>query len=463
MKLEANLENVLRWVHTSVVGMISVVFLVVSLVNGLESGLNIFAYLMVPYVLYLGVEVALSTPQPTIFQIPHFNLPQRIGQRTLIRVPAVEDEDDGVSFPVKVLQVINRQIQSQGDTQSIHGLVQMQMETIRRENEQRFARSNSRINAMAYAGFLGTMVGLMAFLADTDLLMKTYEDGGASLLTQINLAGIAGAFLTTFLGLVGKVFFAKIIEGREDAQEESLLAFERWLQDNVLARMHLPSLVTASMSADAMNAIAAPLANAVAPIETISQDMRPLVLEMRENMAVINATAKDQHSLIQVITRALAPALRRLATQVGRLDDLDFEAQYVTGGFNFRIRQRENTAPELPDLPADPDATERVSHEAVRRRVQREPVRAAPRPTSPRAPAAAPKPKGLAVGSQKRAAPRKSPAIEETPDIAPPGIDITPAPVSRRGSPAPLVATPSFGPTVGDEAEDTMIRTRGDK
>lgn len=308
--------RVANWVIAIAMAVISVAVMPSA---GLVSALNTFSVLFVFYCMFLVVELLTTIPPPTIYKQPVVQIPDVIDQRSIIRFSPGR-EAPGEARVREIVRTINTQIQAKADTLAIHSLVEKMVETTRRMNAARYAGCQAKIDRAAFAGFMGTIVGMIAFLAQTDVVLAMFGDGGEAMLSQLDLTGAATAFLTSFIGNSPKAWISKAIDAKQDAQEESLLAVERWLQDEILARLHLPSSVSTHMVLE-------------------SSSLRDAVHDLKEAIAVIREASEDQKRTVQAITGVLGPKLQRIGTQLGKLEGMKIELELVAGGYMLRLAQ----------------------------------------------------------------------------------------------------------------------------
>lgn len=400
--------------------------LVAGAIYGMAEGLHLFAWEFVIYMIFRLIQVGLTLPKARSYRRPEVEIPGRITQDDVPELFSREGEE--YQFGENLIRVIVRHIKSQGDTLSIHSLVSKQMQSARREVAVHYGAAASDYGSMPFVGMMGTVVGMMAFLGDTGAVLETIGSGTELDLSELNLAGLGTAFLTTFIGLAGKQIFGTIVERRRATEAKELLGLETWLQDNVLAVLYLPSSVTTSLLMENIDDLARPLIGASAQMATTQKATRRLVEEMA-------ARAEDQTQLVRLITRVISPALRRLGTNLLNLDGMGIRVEYIDGGMRllFDKELTDSASPDLRRLVTPPPASEAPTDEP-----------APPRSNGPVAHLAAPEP------LEPMHPPMLTDETQKELDMNAPSI---PKRIKTKARPRPVA-------TVGDGAEDTGLMAR---
>jgi len=286
----------------------------------------------VVYTVYLLIEAFATTPAPRIFEIPPFPMPDTIDRESAAQMYYSHiGKKEGEKEAAKIVTNLLTQIRKAADAPSIHSLVEAQFNTLRYENDQRFATAEQRISSLAFVGFMGTVVGLMAFLAQADAVLDLFGAGNSqAMLSELDLTGVASAFLTTFIGLMGKAWIAKGMARDQIIQDESLIKFEKWLQNEVLVRLHLPSQVTTYLTLKATSDLAQPLVQAMGGMQAIIGDFGDMVDEMKR-------ASHDQLTATKMITAVIGPKLKQLAADLDKIDGMVIESHNIEGGTRFTV------------------------------------------------------------------------------------------------------------------------------
>ena len=217
-----------------------------SLVSGLEV-------LSVGFVIYMVVRIAVlarALPAGRQFDPPD------------LLVPAVVDRDrppalrlagwEGDARVRGLYEAVIRKIEVAADEAAIHAFVAGRVAILRRETRQRYAGVSSDVDGLAFEGVMGTILGLMVFLAQATALFELPALGSdSSALIQaittnieaVDLLTVLTAFITSLIGWGARAWLGGLIDHRERTEQASLTAIEGELADRVLANLHLPAEV----------------------------------------------------------------------------------------------------------------------------------------------------------------------------------------------------------------------------
>ncbi|MFH1712038.1 MAG: MotA/TolQ/ExbB proton channel family protein [Patescibacteria group bacterium] len=300
--------------------------------GGAET-LTTTSIIFVVYTIYLLVEVCISAPAPVIVQIPVMEIPTTIDRDNAATMrPVALTDDKGSLEGFRIVRNLLMQIDKAADASSIHSLIEAQFNTLRYENDQRYAKTEQRIASLAFIGFMGTVVGLMAFLAQVDVVLDLFDENSEAMLSQLDLTGVASAFLTTFIGLMGKAWVSKGIATDQNAQDESLIKLEKWIQQEILVRLNLPSQVTTYLTLKATSDLAEPLVAAMEGMQTVVADFQFMVGEIQQ-------ATSDQLLAAKIISEVIAPKLERMVKNFDQLEGMVIETRLVDGGYAMTLRK----------------------------------------------------------------------------------------------------------------------------
>jgi hypothetical protein len=251
-----------------------------SIVAALEAVSVGFVALMIVRV---GVAAA-RLPWPRRYSVPDavLTLPERIDRDHL---PAWR-EPWGETTLVDLIDAVVSKIRVAADEAAIHTFVAARFTTLRRQVSDRYAACGADVETLGFEGVMGTILGLMVFLAQASALFEIpiadgVVDSGALVtaiaknIASVNLGTVMTAFVTSLIGWGARAWLGGILAARQRRELGSLTAVEAWLQDSVLARLHLPAQIQTLLELKEVEALTRPLAEALARI-----DLRDLELDL---------------------------------------------------------------------------------------------------------------------------------------------------------------------------------------
>jgi hypothetical protein len=251
-----------------------------SMVSALEAVSVGFVVLMIVRV---GVA-AVRLPWVRRYPLPDsvLALPERIDRDHL----PVWREPWGESTLVDLVDAVVSKIRVAADESAIHAFVAARFETMRRQVADRYAACGHDVETLGFEGVMGTILGLMVFLAQASALFElpvadgTVDSGAlvtaiAANIGSVNLGTVMTAFITSLIGWGARAWLGGVLAARQRTELGSLTAVEAWLQDHVLARLHLPAQVHTLLELQEVEALTRPLAEALARF-----DLRELQLDL---------------------------------------------------------------------------------------------------------------------------------------------------------------------------------------
>ncbi len=221
-------------------------------VNALEFTAGVF----VVYMALRIMEVSTKIPKPVIYTLPTgLYLPQSISRQ---RMPKLDDSQLSPeeiqwqrSNPVWELIVgVRMAIINAANQQSVQGLVEARFRNLRTTAIERFSAITNDINTVAFEGIIGTLLGMMVFMAQASGLFKVptgdidpsaFASALMSNLSQVNLLIVMTAFITSLMGWATKAWIGRVVSNRRSQELESITFVERFFQGEILSRLNLPS------------------------------------------------------------------------------------------------------------------------------------------------------------------------------------------------------------------------------
>lgn len=241
-----------RWAHraTQVILFILVWLVAQALWPDWIRSLETVAWLFVFYMLARVLLVMLQIPKVFIYEIPLLVIPEQIHQGSLPmrgRGAVWTSRTDATWELVKTLQekVINA-----AEEGSIYTLLHERLATMRKRAHERFSEVAREVDTLAFEGIIGTLLGMMVFMAQASKLfvlpelgqdLDRFADVLLSNLRSLNFLAVLTAFVTSVIGWGTKAWVGRIIGRRRDVELQSITRVEEYLQTHILARLSLPS------------------------------------------------------------------------------------------------------------------------------------------------------------------------------------------------------------------------------
>ena len=305
------------------------------------GGFNAAAWTFTAYMVFkLAFYIPRMIPSQVIFRAPKLqDVTPQIDRDNLPRIayPRIRTTygEEAVDALVRVILL---KVGNAADESSIHAFVAAKFQTMRRQVSERYGGIIGEINTLAFEGAIGTILGMMTFLAQAVVLFvlpdfnpddtdsTEFVAAIARNLESINLYTVMTAFITSLIGWGGKGWLGKYIEDRRDAEAQSLTGVEAWIQDEIIARLHLPSQVTTYLTLSATSELAQPLVRAMERIGELTDDLY--------------AATKSHAELADKVGRVLAPRLKEVANGLASLDGAAVSLELVRGGYKLTINRR---------------------------------------------------------------------------------------------------------------------------
>jgi hypothetical protein len=236
------------------------------------KALEFTAVVFVAYMVLRIIEVSTQLPKPVIYTIPlGLHVPDSIsrqGMPKLVSDHLTPEQTQGRrSNPVwEMIVAVRTAIINAANQQSVQSLVDARFRNLRTKAVERFAPVTSNINTVAFEGIMGTLLGMMVFMAQASGLFEipsgeiepaAFAGVLMSNLSQVDLLIVMTAFITSLMGWASKAWIGRIVSGRRSSELESITAIEEFFQVEVLARLNLPSqmVVGHTLSQHAWDAI----------------------------------------------------------------------------------------------------------------------------------------------------------------------------------------------------------------
>lgn len=331
-----------------VVGITGVTF---GFTNDIIATLSVLAWAFAVYMVIKIILVCRQVPHAEIYQPPRIRTPKVITRKSLPKLEdeALRDEERRVGDLVKV---IIAKIGSAADESAIQSFLGAKVSNLRLHTVSRYADVRGEINVIGFEGIIGTLIGLITFMAQASVLFEipditqdasTTEFVSTMIqnLNKIDLITVSTAFLTSIIGWGAKAWIGQWIEQRMNAELASINETEGWVQDNILAPLNLPSQVESIVELANLPALHEPLQRAVEQLETVSGQMQDGVTASKDAIEGVQA-------LVSGITTELGPELGRVVEHLMAIGNLAFNVRYVQGGVQLIPRVDTARTQEVP-------------------------------------------------------------------------------------------------------------------
>jgi len=325
--------------------------------HSIVATLNAIAWTYAAYMLIKIVVITALVPNQVVYQEPRVRIPPGVDREN---PPVFEDESFGPTERVMadIIKALITKIGHAADEAAIHAFVSSKLETLRRVAYDRYRNVLIHINVVGFEGIIGTLIGLITFMAQATVLFEIPEmngdDSGAFIstvvknLNQIDLLTVSTAFLTSIIGWCAKAWIGQWVDIRMGAEDMSITDVESWIQDEILARLNLPTQVSAMMSFANLPELHGPLLEAVQQL-TDTSDL------VRESLRSSAAVAEQMDDLAERFTDSLGPQLERVVGELEAIARLTFDVSHIEGG--IRLVPRRDTETEGLDTERLPDAS----------------------------------------------------------------------------------------------------------
>ncbi|MBI2473681.1 hypothetical protein HYV70_03965 [Candidatus Uhrbacteria bacterium] len=215
-------------------------------------------YLSGMFTVYMVIKVFWVNsliPEIRQFQLPKFtSIPEKINCDHL---PEFEEKAGSYELGVFVRFLIQK-IALTMDELVVQRFYDMQMETLKEGIDSEYDNVESEISILSYEGVIGTLLGLVTFMAQATQLFKLPDTSSHDRLTEVlihnlssvNLLVVSLAFVTSIIGWSVKGYIGRTIQQRRKQSFDSLRTVEKWLQQNILARVAMSAQKVILLSED---------------------------------------------------------------------------------------------------------------------------------------------------------------------------------------------------------------------
>ncbi len=323
------------------------------------STLNVLAWSFTLYMAGKVLYLLFRVPRRVHYATPRMEVPEIVNRE---HVPTFRD--GAIALPERavadLLKALCRKIRHAADEAAIHSFVNAKLTTMRRTTHERFSSITGQINVIGFEGIIGTLIGLVVFMAQATVLFKIPEidpknldsgkliSGMAQNFNQINLWVVSTAFFTSIIGWSVKAWIGAWVDQRMGEEAASITLVESWLQDEILARLTLPAEITALLKFADVKELHGPLTEAVADLRTATTTMNDV---LARSAASIEQSTLLAGRLQADLIPAAVEALRRV-TEFASADSWRLDVAYVSGG--VRVTPRLQKAKGNGHLPEEP-------------------------------------------------------------------------------------------------------------
>lgn len=306
------------------------------------STLNVLAW---GFLIYMGIKlvyVILRFPKSLKYSPPvDMTIPETI-DRDHVPVYHEGDRAPHTRIVANLVKAIFMKIAHAADESAIHAFVQAKIATLRRSTNERYADTISNINVIGFEGIIGTLIGLITFMAQATLLFQfpdvdpnnanttEFVNAVTASLHKVNLWTVSTAFFTSIIGWGTKAWVGQEIDRRVGVEAASITAVETWIQDSILSRMTLPATVTTVLKFKDVGEVREPVKALIQELKWVGEHVR----DAAANSA--NAVA-DAGGIFRKFNETLGPLFVRFMTQFADFKDLRFDVQYMEGGIRLVV------------------------------------------------------------------------------------------------------------------------------
>ncbi len=299
------------------------------------TGMNALAWSFTIYmVLKLVFRVPLLVPKKVSYRRPQFeSIPNVIDRENLPEVLEVQD-NGGAAVIHNLIVTMFEKIVRAADETAIHAFLGAKLTTIRRQVEERYGPAQAEVDTLAFEGAIGTVLGMMVFLAQTAVMFAlpdadsgNFENEILENLRSINLYAVMTALITSLIGWSAKAWIGRYLDDRVEGEMSELTKIEAWILDVIIARLHLPSQVSTYLTLQATSELAQPLVEAMQGMQEVVDDLR--------------ATTRGNAALAEQFERVVGPRLERMTQAIEGLEGGTIGLQMIEGGFKLSVNGRE--------------------------------------------------------------------------------------------------------------------------
>ncbi len=312
---------------------------VISTLNAVAWSFLFYMLSKIPYLLW-------RVPRRLRYQPPRMDVPHTVDRE---RLPSFKDEAIAAHERVvaDLLRAILKKIQHAADEAAIHAFVQAKLMTLRRQTHERYSGITSQINVIGFEGIIGTLIGLVVFMAQATVLFQipsvtsesqSVEAVGAFIenLHTIDLWTVSTAFFTSIIGWCVKAWVGAWADERMGEEAASITAVESWIQDEVLAKMTLPAQITTILKFADTKELHQPLVDAVGELREVARQLQGAV---ERSSQIVDASSELAQKVQGDLVPAAVEAMHRLAG-LASIDSWRVDVAYVDGGMQLTPRAR---------------------------------------------------------------------------------------------------------------------------
>lgn len=261
MPFDSMASRFIRWAHrgVQVVLILSIWLLAQGLWPDWIAALESAAWLFVLYMLARVVLILAQNPRAFTYVVPELAIPARVTAVSLPRLANPLTPHEQAVWDLIV--ILRKKISNAADEASVHALMHERIANLKSLAYARFSEVSRELNTLAFEGIIGTLLGMMVFMAQASKLLDlppmdsdptTLAQALMHNLTQIDFLVVLCAFITSVIGWTGKAWIGRAVDHRRAQELDSLTSVEFFLQTEILARLSLPgrTILAHTLSAD---------------------------------------------------------------------------------------------------------------------------------------------------------------------------------------------------------------------
>ncbi len=299
--------------------------------------LNVVAWSFLAYMILKLVVMLFRMPKLVEYTIPDVSVPNIVDREN---VPKLNNERQERGPITNLARALFQKISHAADEAAIYAFVQAKFSSLRRSTCERYSSITSHINVIGFEGIIGTLIGLITFMAQATVLFQFPDsdlgnsNSGEFIKTvtanlhKINLWTVSTAFFTSVIGWGAKAWIGQWVDHRMGKEMASISTIETWIQDKILARLTLPATVTTVLKF-------ANIAELHEPLRRLVEQMGYAGAQMNEALESSAAHIGHTSTTIEDLYGELAPLLRDALERVSQIGTMHFDVQYVEGGIRL--------------------------------------------------------------------------------------------------------------------------------
>lgn len=145
-----------------------------------------------------------------------------------------------------LLDQLKTKIQCSSDELVVYEYYRMRLQSVRQQFMNDFLKVDTELTILSFEGIIGTLLGLITFLAQSTLLFNISRGSADTMLdsliyniSSINLLVVSLAFLTSIIGWCAKAYLGRTIEERKNQLFEFVDAVDSVFQTMFFSRLTL--------------------------------------------------------------------------------------------------------------------------------------------------------------------------------------------------------------------------------